>query len=527
MDRVTLKQLVKSIGIYIICAVFMVLAIRARQFGHVDEVFTYGLANHKFADTIDMQIKEGYKYVPAGEAWLEYMTVQPGERFNYANVWKNQSEDVHPILYYVLVHTISSFFPQKFSVWYAGIINVIFSLLTLCVVRRAVCRYTGSKITVLTASLFYIFSYGIWQAAAFRRMYVMTMFQVALITLLFVELFENKHTFKMYLFTFITSVLGILTHYYFVVYLCFLCLIYGIVMLTDRRFKELIRTAAAIISSCAVSVLIFPGIIAHVTKSDRGKQTLENLTGENIIAEYGANLKSYFSFVDESIFGGAFIYIVIFMICFVVISILATLLKRNARKSARPRKMKSLMIFMCPNICYFLLIAKISVGVTDRYIYPIYAVMIISLICLCFEVFNSFAGIAAGNALTGCIFLGVFIFSLYNYNLFQYLKPSYLGKINEEYKNYDCIYVYDRYEVWKVNASFAEVSNYRSVAFITGDSFDYVYSADVAEQEKLLVTITDTIDADFYMASIVGVCPKLNSYVQVASEGYATTYLAY
>ena len=69
MDRVTLKQLVKSIGIYIICAVFMVLAIRARQFGHVDEVFTYGLANHKFADTIDMQIKEGYKYVPAGEAW--------------------------------------------------------------------------------------------------------------------------------------------------------------------------------------------------------------------------------------------------------------------------------------------------------------------------------------------------------------------------------------------------------------------------------------------------------------------------
>ena len=78
-----------------------------------------------------------------------------------------------------------------------------------------------------------------------------------------------------------------------------------------------------------------------------------------------------------------------------------------------------------------------------------------------------------------------------------------------------------------MNASFAEVSNYRSVAFITGDSFDYVYSADVAEQEKLLVTITDTIDADFYMASIVGVCPKLNSYVQVASEGYATTYLAY
>ena len=36
-------------------------------------------------------------------------------RFNYASVYYNQIQDVHPPLFYMLVHTISSIFNNTFS----------------------------------------------------------------------------------------------------------------------------------------------------------------------------------------------------------------------------------------------------------------------------------------------------------------------------------------------------------------------------------------------------------------------------
>ncbi len=55
-----------------------------------------------------------------------YFAVKKNERFDYRKVWKNQKNDVHPPIYYILLHTICSFFPGKFSWWYAGSINIFF-----------------------------------------------------------------------------------------------------------------------------------------------------------------------------------------------------------------------------------------------------------------------------------------------------------------------------------------------------------------------------------------------------------------
>lgn len=108
------KNKILTIFVYLLCFLIAVWAVETKDYYDVDEVFTYGLSNHQYVDTTEMRPIEGQMYEPAGNAWYDYMVVHPDGRFDYANVWKNQREDVHPIFYYVLVHTISSFFPNQF-----------------------------------------------------------------------------------------------------------------------------------------------------------------------------------------------------------------------------------------------------------------------------------------------------------------------------------------------------------------------------------------------------------------------------
>ena len=97
----------KSFRIYIKAityAVFLFLLIISfsRKFNvNVDEVFSYGLANH-YGDS-RMTFKTGVRYVPANSPWMEYVTVSKDHRFDYLNVWRNQEADVHPPFYYFVL----------------------------------------------------------------------------------------------------------------------------------------------------------------------------------------------------------------------------------------------------------------------------------------------------------------------------------------------------------------------------------------------------------------------------------------
>ncbi len=87
---------------------------------HSDDEFSYGLSNGNRSDRfVSALIAE--EPVPIYNEWLDgdtywgYVTVGETERFDYANVYENQVNDVHPPLYYFVLHTICSFFPDTFS----------------------------------------------------------------------------------------------------------------------------------------------------------------------------------------------------------------------------------------------------------------------------------------------------------------------------------------------------------------------------------------------------------------------------
>lgn len=166
---------------------------------HVDEIWTYALSNSTegpylylwgsgIGDPNDQEMinSEDYSYSGtdsgyflkwhSGDEYNRYLTVQKEERFDYSNVFYNQSCDVHPPLYYLLIHTICSFFPNRFSKWFTAIPNLIF---------MAGCAYFLFRLTLQLGlkrerAVLVVLLWGCSRAgisdAVFLRMYMMLTF---------------------------------------------------------------------------------------------------------------------------------------------------------------------------------------------------------------------------------------------------------------------------------------------------------------------------------------------------------------
>ena len=123
-DSITPKQ-----WLYFLTLVMMLQLIAASYFCmrkqgfHYDEYYSYYSSNvtYGLAPT-DREWKN------AEEIRSEFM-VLPGQGFRYGMVKLMQTYDVHPPLYYFLLHTVCSFFPGIFSKWFGLGLNLLFFII--------------------------------------------------------------------------------------------------------------------------------------------------------------------------------------------------------------------------------------------------------------------------------------------------------------------------------------------------------------------------------------------------------------
>ena len=238
MDHINQRD---RIILIIMSAVFIALAafvLGNKTNLHGDEVFTYGLSNHPYIHTFNIKAEEGTVYTPADILWNEYMQVQPGHQFDYRNVWKNQEADVHPPLYYALVHTISSFFPGQYSVWFAGSVNVVFGVLLIFCAFFLSMEIFGKKIYAFLTTVFFMCSAGMLSSVSYLRMYVMQCSGAVLPHTFLSDIFvkEDQKSFTGDLYA--VTTLGILTHYYFLIYLFFLACVFCVILLTEKQIQK-------------------------------------------------------------------------------------------------------------------------------------------------------------------------------------------------------------------------------------------------------------------------------------------------
>ena len=78
-----------------------------KSYLHIDEAYSYGLANYERVEIQDNE--DFFNNWHKKEYYKDYLSVQEDEVGDYTPVYENQKNDVHPPLYYLILRIAMGF----------------------------------------------------------------------------------------------------------------------------------------------------------------------------------------------------------------------------------------------------------------------------------------------------------------------------------------------------------------------------------------------------------------------------------
>lgn len=438
---------------------------------YVDEVWTYGLANH--LSGIYPQVEEGAVYSGLGP-FDDFVKVYNDNRFNYANVWKNQSEDVHPPFYYILINTVCSVFPDRYSKWYGISVNLFWMILLIPLLYRLSKEITSSSIAATGVTLAYGLSVAFMDTLVFIRMYTqLLLFTIALSYL--IKRYWNKALNREFYFKLaMILILGMLSHYYFLIYAFAICLIFTIRLHIQKRRLEFKNTILAIVFSSVLYSIIWPQFWKHLLFGHRGRQAIYHaIIPKNIISGtlYMLSECNY-----EAFAGLAFI--------FVILGIFLLVIKKQKKESFASYN----TFLLLSAVFYLVVVGTIAPFMDIRYIMNIIWIFILSayviLRSLLLRKWNK-------RIIEYIVLIIFFLINFVNHSLYGWVVPNdyyypQLSSVMESLKDYDTLVYVD--EDWKPIIFFEEVQHAKNYIFIN---------------ENNAQDVIDSIQGDFYLLTCV------------------------
>jgi len=323
--RNNVKKVIQNVWLYVLLLLVMVVVISLKKDYHMDEIYSYGLANNVGQTSIHPHYAP-YTYDNPADIYMDYMIIEDGEGFDIKNCWYNQERESSPPFYYFAVHIASALVAlvagERFSRWTAGSINLIFVLLTFYIFRKLLKEF-GIKDKELTiGSIFFALSPAILSIASFFRMYAMADFAAISITYLILR-YRQKENWCFYVAMIFTSVFAVLTQYYLIFYLFFISLLYGISLLVEKEWKKAGKYVLSMGIAGGLTIAIFPAIIEQLFGEGRGSEGLENL--QRGFAEHWEYFRQYCGILNEQLFGGLFGII----LTLIIVAFLYGLIKSN------------------------------------------------------------------------------------------------------------------------------------------------------------------------------------------------------
>lgn len=443
----------------------------------VDELYTYGLSNSYMVPF--MFEEEGYlDSYHTGAEFFEYLTVNDEDAFQFDSVWYNQSQDVHPPLYYSLFHLVSSFCKESISPWIGLAINLVFFLLSIFVFYKISKEVFSDEMRRYLSTAMYALSVGMLYCAVYIRMYMMLVFFVLLFFLLAIRLCKNeagkKETIIYYLAIAATVFLGFLSHYHFVISAVVIAFCFGLYLLFAKRIRPFLCYAGACVVAGLGTLVVYPYSWEHIFGGYRGKEAMENAKNSAFLWR----LKVMFEFVNEQIFGGMFFVIAIILVLVCVISILVAK-KKGTLAPTKKISLKDFDFWLRISILFiavvcFIILSKTAAFINERYLFVVYPFAILSAFIVTEWTISNLSKKSHKwiyIALTvGCVLVSYVVSGgdkyLFNSNA---VVPA---MIEEQYQGTNAIYVTD--------ASYRHVSDSHSLAL-----HDEVYVADYTVLDRL------------------------------------------
>lgn len=483
---------------------------------HVDEYLTYGLANHEEDGNNKITPEYGIRL----NATDVYDTFFYADDFSLRNVWMNQGIDVHPPLFYLCIH-IFTLITHHFMALKTGIlVNIIFHIINIGLVWMILKELLSDENEALLGAVLYAFLPSVLGNVLFIRMYVMLSLFILCLTLLFVKGWDKSDKKAFYIKLGIISVAGTLTHYYFLIYLFFCCMVWGIYILVRRRWKELAVFLVTMAVSAGVSIAVFPYMLEHIFSSYRGEESLGNLLSASAFSK---NIKAFWTVIDN-LYGGFLLAVIIAAL--LVVLFMKYLVPKADIKDKCESPIKWLLIFL-PCLFYMLAISRIAVSSATRYITPIYAVCIILLMGL----FKKAAAYIASDGLR-CVAAILMVCVLLNNSYQTYTWPELYTEDGENIKwarkygiNNDCIYVMNL--SWHSFTAYQEFIQYQSMTFIRDNNLDLLYTEDYSDYDHVVMYFDKAVgeeDIEGILEEMIARNPGLDSYEKMHEWYYNVTY---
>ena len=368
-------------GILIIILVLQIVAIiyavSKREYYHIDELYSYGLMQYDRAFIFDNE--DFYNTWHTSDYFKDYTRINEENKWNFSAVYKNQIEDVHPPLYYLLLRIANTFNIGKFSIWPGTILNIIifiFSSIILYLISKHIFKNDYCALLVCFISGF---SPASIETVMYNRMYQLLILNILILIYWHIKKIEvSQLDLKDLISLCIMVILGFLTHYYYAIIAVILYIIYMFRYIKAKNIQEAVKYTLTLFASALISIIIFPYSINHIFFGYRGKEVLSSNNFNDAIYKLIENL----SIINKEFFNG---YMLIILSIFIIALIIALIKYLITKKELKFDNNESIKYVVIPTILYILISAILSPYCDLRYMMP--AIPII-FICIIYALFN-------------------------------------------------------------------------------------------------------------------------------------------
>lgn len=383
-------------AVIIVLSVLLAIYWGNRKQGYfIDENYSYTISN---GTQLGIAIKSGEWNDT--DAFLDQMISTGDENFHFAQACENTANDVHPPVYYILFHLISSIFTGVYSKWIGLSLNIILLIPILITVNRLAYELSGEdKIISLIATAFYGLAPATMAHTVFIRMYMLLSLWTLIYAYIHVcDLKRDRLSFvKFILPSMITCYLGFLTQYFYVVIMFFITFIYAFYLAVFcHRIKDGIVYGLSILLSLILAAISWPICKFHIFKGYRGKGAVDQLFN---FRDYIVRTKEYLSYLNRQVFGGLLVLFVLFLITGVAVIIVRIV---NEKKSGTrfivkslPLGVRGMILLGMAAVLDFIVIAQTGLLAGEascRHMYMAYALFMVLVPIGCYMLIRHFAG---------------------------------------------------------------------------------------------------------------------------------------
>lgn len=417
------------------------------------------------------------------QRFIDYVTVDGDDAFNYLSVYFNFKDDNHPPLFQFALHTVSSLFWGRIEAWMGCTVNII-SVLGSCILLMQLGKeLCGRREYGWMAAILYGGSAGAIATALLTRMYgMLTCFCLCE---LYIHIGKWKkddwkdHNKGMILLT----AAGFLTQYFFVLYMLGLALVTVVGLLRRKQKKETFCYIRSMVIAAVIGVGVYPFSISHILSSGRGVDALSSLAQG--FQGYGERMASFGRLLVSRFPGGIFGVTVFFLL----LAATVVLLVRESR-GGQKEDMMPLWMLAVPLVVYFLLASKLSPFLVDRYIMPVFPLAALFLACLLAQVLERIR-FHRGVGLLAALVLAVIGSVSYDG---EYLYRGYDEQlaVAKEYGELPCVCVYVGYGFYE---NLLEFTEYEETLLVTAEELETRSEDGLLENgERFVMLVKNGVD---------------------------------